>query len=80
LYGLLLETLQTLGGCMTPTYRIVRSHRAIDGTWDRTVETGIAGYAAADARRNELQKAEDKAHPDKNHWTKDLFIVEREPA
>ena len=61
------------------TYRIIRNHRDTDGQWDVVVQSGL-DWNTADAKRNELSRAEMALHPTKTSWTRDLFIVEMEKA
>ena len=61
-------------------YSIVQTNRNPKGkgTWEKVVESGIAGFKAAFARAEELNAAERAKHPEKTTWTTDLFIVQRE--
>jgi hypothetical protein len=74
-----------LGGKFTPcdkthnrSYRIYRSKYYGRGKHeDITVVTGLS-WADAQARRQQMQADEDKLHPERSSWTKDLFIIELE--
>jgi hypothetical protein len=55
----------------TAKYSIVRSHRDIDGVWEKIVESGLT-LDAARKRERELGRAERLAHPEKTGWTHDV--------
>jgi hypothetical protein len=59
------------------TYNVIRSHRGKDRIREEVVEAGL-DWDAADAKRNQLNEAERRAHPDQTSWMRDLFLVQRE--
>lgn len=60
------------------TYSILRSHRGPDrDEREDLIESGLS-WDVADAKRERLDEAEERAHPEQTSWTRDLFLVRLE--
>lgn len=57
------------------TYSVIRSHRGKDpgDVWEKVEVSGLS-WEVATAKENELEKAEQLAHPELTFWTRDAFI------
>lgn len=58
-------------------YRITRNEWKDRKSVDTPLES-VTSWKAANQRRNELQAAEDAAHPERGSWTRILFVLELE--